>query len=814
MRMESFKPSQMRGLTATWTHPMDIKLILGDFGYLPIVNGLIDIFEANFFFKDIVFGRKFIRCLSFSSPSSSSTSPIHSSSNPLTDKVARPNEHSPKHNIFEEEVCFEDINQAIDNWEIPKIPQDELYVPDDNKRKSDYIIKTAENNIPLGPDFVAVKPLIREGLNTSILMCLRDIRHNDFQDSLIGTVETSLGHGPVYFNCFPNKMVSLLDNNILDSLFLNIQIHGLNMKEGSIPADLIYRIQYKVMNTCNSRVLLKSQDRETTLFVTDMTKVNVMIPRIIRWDEIDLPQSWSIDRAIPTQPRQAPLLREIKQDESGKVEIFFDRRNSFSSRSEAGTSNDFASARRSEFPPKGAFIISNTEGHNPVMASPFKSKNVDEAVAPKDIKNHIEQSNYTNRFLQCLGDNLSSSGSGFSMKNVSEVSTSKSINKSLFKPFKMSSRAKQSLKTPILKQQSGDSQVIQKIDQLLNRFTIVLETPTNSGESTSRIQTCSSKAINALGHESNESSSEQSDDSGKTSLKVSPIMTNSLTKWKGLTKPSAYGYNRVSAPDLVLKERELGFVSFNANNVYEWNIDGKIEYNIMSMLQHMTMVGTTYQAAHETSEEAIANVIVFGFSGQLKGWWDNYLSDGQKQSIFSAIKLNDQNEPIIEDDGEPIPNAVNTLIFTIASHFIGDPSLWKDRSAELLSNLRCKTLSDFRWYKDTFLTRVYTREDSQQPFWKEKFLTRLPKSLGDKVRGKIRSLTPNGIIPYDELSYGQLISFIQKVALKICQDDKIQRQLAREKIQNHIELGTFCEQFGLPACHPRKSKRPSNRKKF
>ncbi|QHO12782.1 polyprotein [Arachis hypogaea] len=600
--------------------------------------------------------RSLSRRLSFSSPSSSSTSPIHSSSNPLTEKVARPDELSPKHNIFEEEVCFEDINQAIDNWEIPKIPQDELYVPDDNKRKSDYIIKTAENNIPLGPESgeefhlltkasvreharhyrylhigcvqVAVKPLIREGLNASILMCLRDIRHNDFQDSLIGTVETSLGHGPVYFNCFPNKTVSLLDTNILDSLFLNIRIHGLNMKEGSIPAALIYRIQYKVMNTCNSRVLLKSQDRETTLFVTDMTKANVMIPRLIRWDEIDLPQSWSIDRAIPTQPRQAPLLREIKQDESGKVEIFFDRRNSFSSRSEAGTSNDFASAR---------------------------------------------------------------------------------------------SKAKQSLKTSILKQQSGDSEVIQKIDQLLNRFSTVPETP-NSGESTSRIQTRSSKAVNALCHESNDSSSDHSDDSHKSSLKISPILTNSLTKWKGLTKPSAYGYNRISAPDLALEERELGFVSFNANNVYEWNIDGKTEYNIMSMLQHMTMVGTAYQAAHETSEEAIANVIVSGFSGQLKGWWDNYLSDNQKHSIFSAIKVNDQNEPIIGDDGEPIPDAVNTLIFTIASHFIGDPSLWKDRSAELLSNLRCKTLSDFRWYKDTFLTRVYTREDSQQPFGKKSSL--------------------------------------------------------------------------------------------
>ncbi|QHO38330.1 uncharacterized protein DS421_4g119420 [Arachis hypogaea] len=148
-------------------------------------------------------------------------------------------------------------------------------------------------------------------------------------------------------------------------------------------------------------------------------------------------------------------------------------------------------------------------------------------------------------------------------------------------------------------------------------------------------------------------------------------MTNSLTKCKGLTKPSAYGYNRVSAPDLALEETELGFVSFNANNVHEWNIDSKTEYNIMSMLQHMTMVGTAYQAAHKTSEEAIANVIISGFSGKLKGWWDNYLSDNQKYSIFFAIKVNDRNEPIIGDNGEPIPDAVNTLIFTIASHFIG-----------------------------------------------------------------------------------------------------------------------------------------------
>uniref|UniRef100_A0A0R0I5I2 Peptidase A2 domain-containing protein n=1 Tax=Glycine max TaxID=3847 RepID=A0A0R0I5I2_SOYBN len=200
------------------------------------------------------------------------------------------------------------------------------------------------------------------------------------------------------------------------------------------------------------------------------------------------------------------------------------------------------------------------------------------------------------------------------------------------------------------------------------------------------------------------------------------------------------------------------------------------------------MVATAYQTSHECSEETIIDILVAGFSGQLKGWWDNYLTNEEKSKIYSAVKTDLNGKVITNDDDKEIPDAVNTLIFTIAQHFIGDPSLWKDRSAELLSNLKCRTLADFRWYRDTFLTRVYTREDSQQPFWKEKFLAGLPRSLGDKVRDKIRSQSANGDIPYESLSYGQLISYVQKVALKICQDDKIQRQLAKEKAQTKRDL--------------------------
>ena len=101
------------------------------------------------------------------------------------------------------------------------------------------------------------------------------------------------------------------------------------------------------MNTCASRVLLKPQKGETTLFITDMTKTNVSLPRIIKWDEVTLPEKWVMDKATPSVPRPAPTIEQIKQDNCGKVEITFNRINSFSSRIEASRQSEYESARRS-----------------------------------------------------------------------------------------------------------------------------------------------------------------------------------------------------------------------------------------------------------------------------------------------------------------------------------------------------------------------------------------------------------------------------------------------------------------------------------
>ncbi|KAL5166080.1 putative Polyprotein CP [Glycine soja] len=611
-----------------------------------------------------------------------------------------------------------------------------------------------------------------------------------------------------------------------------------------------------------------------------------------------------MDKATPSIPRPAPTIEHIKQDNSGKVEITFNRRNSFSSRIEASRS-EYESARsidketlrkdfyspenepqrrwffqhykgtnrkqiqdkfyefvervkinvlffdwfhayairkdidypwkqdiigdpttnvitnwqvkdgeliQSELPPTTQYQLPNIKDSNnkPVMAIPFKTKDVNEEVTSKDIKSLMEQANYTNKYLQALGETIKTKVVP-KKKSIEEASPSIPIEKPLFKPFKVSEKAKRKIrelrKTRSLIEGVGDnhSELLNKIGSLLK----VIPDTSQASENTSKMVTRStSKLINVINKDSDQNSDNTTEIGSVSEKNINPINSK---HWK---TPSKLYYQRPTAPDLLLEERgENNFKSFSANNIYEWNIDAQTEYNIMNTLQHMTMVATAYQTSHECSEETIIDILVAGFSGQLKGWWDNYLTNEEKSKIYSAVKTDLNGKVITNDDDKEIPDAVNTLIFTIAQHFIGDPSLWKDRSAELLSNLKCRTLAYFRWYRDTFLTRVYTREDSQQPFWKEKFLVGLPRSLGDKVRDKIRSQSANGDIPYESLSYGQLISYIQKVVLKICQDDKIQRQLAKEKAQTKKDLGSFCEQFGLPAC-PKQKKKQSSRKEI
>ena len=73
-----------------------------------------------------------------------------------------------------------------------------------------------------------------------------------------------------------------------------------------------------------------------------------------------------------------------------------------------------------------------------------------------------------------------------------------------------------------------------------------------------------------------------------------------------------------------------------------------------------------------------------------------------------------------DEEGQDIEDVVATLIFSISKHFIGDPAKIKDKTIDLLTNLKCPKLHDFRWYREFFLTKVMLRLDCNQSFWEKK----------------------------------------------------------------------------------------------
>ncbi|XP_060183118.1 uncharacterized protein LOC132613080 [Lycium barbarum] len=155
----------------------------------------------------------------------------------------------------------------LQNWNIPKEPFRQIYNTGKFVFVKNYNIKTCEatvassaetvkllsihdinrykknyNFLHLGFVQVAVKPLYRLGLDTPLCLLLRDNRLLNFDYSLLGVLQSNLAHGPVYFNCYPNYSVDINDQNILDTLTLNIKTINMNSKVNTKEIVIIYRV--------------------------------------------------------------------------------------------------------------------------------------------------------------------------------------------------------------------------------------------------------------------------------------------------------------------------------------------------------------------------------------------------------------------------------------------------------------------------------------------------------------------------------------------------------------------------------------------
>ena len=81
----------------------------------------------------------------------------------------------------------------------------------------------------------------------------------------------------------------------------------------------------------------------------------------------------------------------------------------------------------------------------------------------------------------------------------------------------------------------------------------------------------------------------------------------------------------------------------------------------------MSDISIAYQNNHDLDQSDIVNLLVTGFSGTLREWWDLY--------------------PTSLPIGCGILDDLNTRIYTILKHFVGTPNI-SSRVFALLNNLR------------------------------------------------------------------------------------------------------------------------------
>jgi hypothetical protein len=73
---------------------------------------------------------------------------------------------------------------------------------------------------------------------------------------------------------------------------------------------------------------------------------------------------------------------------------------------------------------------------------------------------------------------------------------------------------------------------------------------------------------------------------------------------------------RIGIPDLPLrisslrKETSKSQFAVSADKLYEWNIDGLAEQQILDKLTHMTMVSSSYVMNHDLSQPEVVDLLV------------------------------------------------------------------------------------------------------------------------------------------------------------------------------------------------------------
>ena len=146
----------------------------------------------------------------------------------------------------------------------------------------------------------------------------------------------------------------------------------------------------------------------------------------------------------------------------------------------------------------------------------------------------------------------------------------------------------------------------------------------------------SSSTLAARTISKNEIVSEENTDSDTVSFVFAKMIFDydlqEIKRFVGNPKPMSFTknwYSRPTPPNMQFEERafQTQFSVF-ADKLYEWNIDGLFEQEIINKMSHMPMVGIAYQNNHDLDQSEIVNLLVTGFSATLRGYIYIYIYRG------------------------------------------------------------------------------------------------------------------------------------------------------------------------------------------
>lgn len=252
----------------------------------------------------------------------------------------------------------------------------------------------------------------------------------------------------------------------------------------------------------------------------------------------------------------------------------------------------------STHPPVETIVINHKNAK--VIASPYKipeSKDANKMV--------IEQNNYTNTRLIVIGKQLDKIESKVDKLIPQEITLKLKKEKPLVKFQEL--KPESSLKV---------NPTMRKIEEMFKELTPVKPKPNKDKDKGKEEETSvsvlqfevNSGSESAMSLESVSSQESETSNMSKIEQAFSNLQVNQdsqshkVSRLTGKVNPTSLTknwYPKPTPPDVQFEERTQSQFSVSSDKLYEWNIDGLSEQEILNKLQHMSMAANSYATNHQ-----------------------------------------------------------------------------------------------------------------------------------------------------------------------------------------------------------------------